>query len=78
MARLPPDRVAGMAGRTALCLDFDGTLAPIVDDPEAAAPLPGTTELLGRLAGRFAAVAWRTCASVTPPLSRNSAVILSV
>ncbi|HEU4396704.1 MAG TPA: trehalose-phosphatase [Actinomycetota bacterium] len=57
MALLPPERVAGLAGRTALCLDFDGTLAPIVDDPEAAAPLPGTTELLGRLAGRFAAVA---------------------
>ena len=57
MALLPPDRVAGMAGRTALCLDYDGTLAPIVDDPEAATPLPGTTELLGRLAGRFAAVA---------------------
>jgi trehalose 6-phosphate phosphatase len=43
--------------RTALCLDFDGTLAPIVDDPEAARPLEGTVELLGRLAGRFAAVA---------------------
>jgi trehalose 6-phosphate phosphatase len=57
MARLSADQVAGQAGRTALCLDFDGTLAPIVDDPEAAAPLPGTPELLGRLAGRFAAVA---------------------
>jgi trehalose 6-phosphate phosphatase len=57
MTPLHPDQVAGMAGRTALCLDYDGTLAPIVDDPEAAAPLPGTQELLGRLAGRFAAVA---------------------
>jgi trehalose 6-phosphate phosphatase len=54
---LDPARVAEVAGRTALCLDFDGTLAPIVDDPEAAAPLEGTLELLGRLAGRFAAVA---------------------
>ena len=57
MARLSAEQVAGRAGRTALCLDFDGTLAPIVDDPEAAVPLPGTPELLGRLAGRFAAVA---------------------
>jgi len=44
-------------GQTALCLDFDGTLAPIVADPEAARPLPGTAALLGRLAERFAAVA---------------------
>jgi trehalose 6-phosphate phosphatase len=57
MARLHPEQVAERADRTALCLDYDGTLAPIVDDPEAAAPLPGTPELLGRLARRFAAVA---------------------
>lgn len=44
-------------GDTALCLDFDGTLAPIVPDPEAAAPLLGTVELLTGLAERFAAVA---------------------
>jgi trehalose 6-phosphate phosphatase len=43
--------------RTALCLDFDGTLAPIVPDPDAARPLEGIVELLGRLAARFAAVA---------------------
>ena len=36
--------------------DFDGTLAPIVDDPEAAVPLPGAVEMLGRLAERFARV----------------------
>jgi trehalose 6-phosphate phosphatase len=40
-----------------MCLDFDGTLAPIVDDPNEARPLPGTVELLGHLAARFAAVA---------------------
>jgi trehalose-phosphatase len=57
MHLLDPERVPGLAGRTALCLDYDGTLSPIVDDPEAAAPLEGTLELLGRLAGRFAAVA---------------------
>jgi trehalose 6-phosphate phosphatase len=49
--------LASRAGEVALCLDFDGTLAPIVDDPDQARPLPGTVELLGVLAGRFAAVA---------------------
>lgn len=43
--------------RTAFCLDYDGTVAPIVPDPEAAVPLPGIVELLGRLASRAAAVA---------------------
>ena len=50
-------RVAAQAQTTALCLDFDGTLAPIVDDPNQARPLPGTVELLAQLAARFAAVA---------------------
>jgi len=45
------------AGDVALCLDFDGTLAPIVDNPEASRPLPGVVELLAPLARRFAAVA---------------------
>jgi trehalose 6-phosphate phosphatase len=51
---------AGLAApleRTALCLDYDGTLAPIVPDPEEAVPLQGAVELLGRLARRAAAVA---------------------
>jgi trehalose 6-phosphate phosphatase len=51
------DGLRARAAETALCLDFDGTLAPIVDDPAEAAALPGTVELLGRLAERFAAVA---------------------
>src|SRR5512133_3464081 len=50
-------RLAAQAHLTAVCLDFDGTLAPIVDDPNEARPLPGTVELLGDLAARFAAVA---------------------
>ena len=50
-------RLAARAGTVALCLDFDGTLAPIVDDPEEARPLPGIVDLLGPLAARFAAVA---------------------
>ena len=51
------DRLAARAGEVALCLDFDGTLAPIVDDPAAARPLAGVVELLEPLADRFAAVA---------------------
>jgi trehalose 6-phosphate phosphatase len=50
-------RLAGRPGRVALCLDFDGTIAPIVDDPAAARPLPGVVDLLGPLADRYAAVA---------------------
>jgi trehalose 6-phosphate phosphatase len=50
-------RLAAWADQVALCLDFDGTLSPIVPDPEAARPLEGMVELLGRLAARFAAVA---------------------
>ena len=50
-------RVAAQAQTTALCLDFDGTLAPIVNDPNQARPLPGMVELLAQLAARFPAVA---------------------
>jgi trehalose 6-phosphate phosphatase len=38
-------------------VDFDGTLAPIVDIPEEARPLPGAAAVLGRLADRYARVA---------------------
>src|SRR5438093_9510107 len=47
-------RLAAQADQVVLCLDFDGTLSPIVDDPEAARPLPGVVELLGPLAAWFA------------------------
>lgn len=40
--------------RSAVLTDFDGTLAPIVDDPSAAVPLAGVVEVLGRLAERYA------------------------
>jgi trehalose 6-phosphate phosphatase len=43
--------------RTAVIVDFDGTLAPIVDDPPAATPLPEAAATLGRLARRFGRVA---------------------
>jgi trehalose 6-phosphate phosphatase len=50
-------RLAAHADEVAVCLDFDGTIAPIVEDPQAARPLPGIVELLGALADRYAAVA---------------------
>jgi trehalose 6-phosphate phosphatase len=50
-------RLSARADQVALCLDFDGTLSPVVDDPEAARPLAGVVELLGPLADRYAAVA---------------------
>lgn len=45
------DVAAAMAGRRpAVFFDFDGTLSPIVDDPEAAGLPPGTAEALKALA----------------------------
>jgi trehalose 6-phosphate phosphatase len=50
-------RLARRAAEVAVCLDFDGTIAPIVQDPAAARPLPGVVDLLGPLADRYAAAA---------------------
>lgn len=36
-------------GHTVVGLDFDGTLAPIVADPDDSRPVPGTLDVLGRL-----------------------------
>lgn len=55
MSKLAAPLLADPAG-SAVLTDFDGTLAPIVDDPEQAVPLPGAAEVLGRLASRYAAV----------------------
>jgi trehalose 6-phosphate phosphatase len=43
--------------RTAVLLDFDGTLAPIVDDPGQAVPLPDAPSVLSRLHEAFGLVA---------------------
>ena len=44
-------------GRTVIGLDFDGTLAPIVPDPEQARAHPGAVPALARLAPKVASVA---------------------
>lgn len=46
----------GRPDRAGILTDFDGTLAPIVEDPAAARPLPGAVEVLRALAGRYAKV----------------------
>jgi len=60
-----PRTAAGAAGLAALlkdparavvALDFDGTLAPIVPDPERAYAHPGAVDALARIAPRLAAV----------------------
>jgi trehalose 6-phosphate phosphatase len=43
-------------GGTGVFTDFDGTLAPIVDDPSEARPLPGVVDALEALAGRYGRV----------------------
>ncbi len=49
--------LAADPGATGIFTDFDGTIAPIVEDPAAARPLPGALDALDRLARRFAVVA---------------------
>lgn len=44
-------------GTAGVFTDFDGTLAPIVDDPDAARPLPEAVDVLHRLAARYRTVA---------------------
>lgn len=43
--------------RAVLALDYDGTLAPIVDDPTLAVPAPGAVKALSALAGRVGTLA---------------------
>jgi trehalose 6-phosphate phosphatase len=58
-ARLPAllQPLADEPARSALFLDFDGTLSAVVTDPRQAHPLPGVPALLAELAAPFALVA---------------------
>ncbi|WP_165988275.1 trehalose-phosphatase [Streptomyces sp. YIM 98790] len=49
--------VLGQPHRAVVALDFDGTLAPVVADPEQSRPHPDVLPALSRLAPRLAAVA---------------------
>lgn len=61
------------AARAGVLLDFDGTLAPIVDRPELAAPAAGARAVLTALVSRFAVVA-----VVTGRRAEEVAALLSV
>ncbi|HEX6443878.1 MAG TPA: trehalose-phosphatase [Streptosporangiales bacterium] len=53
-------------GDALVAVDFDGTLAPIVDDPALARPVPGTPAVLARLAdhvGTLAVITGRPAAT---------------
>lgn len=52
----PLDPFLQAPGRAGIFTDFDGTLAPIVEDPAAAVPLAGAVGVLHRLAARYAVV----------------------
>jgi trehalose 6-phosphate phosphatase len=63
---MEPRTEAGRAGwaalraepaRALIALDYDGVLAPIVDEPSEAWPAPGAVEALGRLAGQVGTLA---------------------
>ncbi|MCX3061609.1 trehalose-phosphatase [Streptomyces beihaiensis] len=49
--------VVARPSRSVIALDFDGTLAPIVDDPEQARAHPGAVPALAALAPKVASVA---------------------
>lgn len=56
-ARSAYDAVVDVLDATVVALDFDGTLAPVVDDPESAKLHPEAPEVLLELAGVVRAVA---------------------
>ncbi|MDQ1720280.1 MAG: trehalose 6-phosphate phosphatase, partial [Pseudonocardiales bacterium] len=55
-----PDRLRAIAARlpgALIALDFDGTLAPIVEDPSASRPVSGVIDTLAKLARAGAQIA---------------------
>jgi trehalose 6-phosphate phosphatase len=55
LAALRP--LAEHAARAGVLVDFDGSLAPIIDDPDASRPLPAARDALAALIGRVDLVA---------------------
>jgi len=51
------DPLVEHATSAALLLDFDGSLSPIVDDPDDARPLPAARDALAALVGRIGQIA---------------------
>ncbi|HEY7100777.1 MAG TPA: trehalose-phosphatase [Mycobacteriales bacterium] len=51
------DAIVSAPERALVALDYDGVLAPIVEDPDRAVPSPGAIEALRRLAGRVGTLA---------------------
>lgn len=51
------DALLAAPGQALAAFDFDGTLAPIVDDPRTSAPYPGIVDGLTELAGLIGSVA---------------------
>jgi trehalose 6-phosphate phosphatase len=50
------DALTERPGETAILVDYDGSLAPIVDRPDDAVALPAALDVLHRLVGRFGRV----------------------
>jgi trehalose 6-phosphate phosphatase len=73
-----PDGQAGLAAVAAdpaqalFATDYDGTLAPIVDDPATAVPAPGAVAALSRLAGQVGTVAVITGRAAVDAVSLGS------
>ncbi|ORB31961.1 trehalose-phosphatase [Mycolicibacterium parafortuitum] len=85
MSALPPElesalAVAARTARLLVASDFDGTLAPIVNNPEDARPLPGAAEALVDLAAlpstESALISGRALATLRELSSAPSAVHL--
>ena len=55
--RIALDTLLSAPSRALVAVDFDGTLAPIVDDPRTSSPYPGVVPALAELAGLVAKVA---------------------
>ena len=66
----PLDRLRAHPDRSAILTDFDGTLSPIVEDWNAAAPLPAVCAT-PRLAPSAHVTAIRT---VAPPLVKSGMI----